>query len=96
MKRSSFTAAVALAILFTAGQAFAEVQWTRGEVKKVDLDQGKVTVKHEEITNLDMPPMTMVFTASDPEILKKLAPGQSAEFEFADDKGRIVIRQIRE
>jgi Cu/Ag efflux protein CusF len=95
MKRSLFAATGALFLMFATGQAFADVSWTRGEVKKVDLEQGKVTVKHEEIKSLDMPSMTMVFTTTDPTMLKDLAPGQTAEFEFADANGRIVIKQIR-
>lgn len=99
MKRAGFSIAAASALLLltaAVAPAVAEVTWTRGEVKKVDLDQGKVTVKHDEITNLDMPSMTMVFTTSDPAILQRLKPGQVAEFEFADDKGRIVIKQMKE
>ena len=36
---------------------------TEAEVRKVDKAHGKVTLKHGEIKNLDMPPMTMVFTS---------------------------------
>lgn len=96
MKRLTFVAAVAATLMAAAGAVSAEVAWTKGEVKKVDLEQGKVTVKHEEIKNLDMPPMTMVFTATDPKVLQALKPGQTAEFEFVDDKGRIVIKQVKE
>lgn len=38
---------------------------TDGEVKKVDQEAGKVTIKHGDIKHLDMPGMTMVFTAKD-------------------------------
>ena len=40
----------------------AETAYTEGEVKRVDLSLGKITIKHGFIKNLDMPPMTMVFT----------------------------------
>jgi Cu(I)/Ag(I) efflux system protein CusF len=33
----------------------------KGEIKKIDLAQKKITIKHEDIPNLDMPGMTMVF-----------------------------------
>lgn len=33
----------------------------RGEIKNIDLDQKKLTIKHQDIPNLDMPAMTMVF-----------------------------------
>jgi Cu(I)/Ag(I) efflux system periplasmic protein CusF len=96
MKRTGISIVAGTLLLLAAAPAVAEVSWTRGEVKKVDLEQGKVTVKHEEITSLDMPSMTMVFTTSDPEILKRLAPGQVAEFEFVNDNGRVVIKQMKE
>ena len=37
-----------------------------GEVRKVDLEAGKVTLKHGDIKSLDMPAMTMVFRQSLP------------------------------
>jgi Cu/Ag efflux protein CusF len=37
---------------------------TAGEITRVDARTGKLTIRHEEIKNLDMPPMTMVFALS--------------------------------
>ena len=52
---------VAAALLLTAPlSAFAE-EFTKGTVKKVDAAAKKVTIIHEELKNLDMPAMTMVF-----------------------------------
>jgi Cu/Ag efflux protein CusF len=34
---------------------------TDGEVRKVDKEGGKLTLKHADIKSLDMPAMTMVF-----------------------------------
>ncbi len=45
------------------------------EVKKVDKDAGKVTLKHAEIKSLDMPAMTMVFRVKDDALWAKLAEG---------------------
>lgn len=70
--------------------------WTKGEVTKVDKELGKVTIRHEEITNLDMPPMRMVFRVADPEMLDQLKPGQKGEFYFVDENGRMLIKQIKE
>ncbi|CDS53415.1 putative exported protein [Polaromonas sp. CG9_12] len=38
---------------------------TSGEVRKIDTEQGKLTIKHEAIENLQMPGMTMVFKATE-------------------------------
>lgn len=68
---------------------------TSGEVRKVDLEQGKVTLKHEAITNLDMPPMTMIFRADSPEMLKDLKPGDKVSFHAESKEGAIVVTHIQ-
>ena len=48
---------------------------TNAEVRKVDKEGKKITLKHSEIKNLDMPPMTMVFRVKDAAMLDKIQPG---------------------
>jgi Cu(I)/Ag(I) efflux system periplasmic protein CusF len=67
---------------------------TSGEVRKVDPAQGKVTIKHEAITNLDMPAMTMVFRAEKPDLLKDLKAGDKIRFHAESDKGALVVTRI--
>ena len=43
-----------------------------GEIRKVDTDNKKITIKHGEIKNLDMPPMTMVFQVKDDALLGRV------------------------
>ncbi len=92
---------ILMAILFGSapgGTAVAaeEPVWTKGEVTKVKPDTGKVTIRHEEIANLDMPAMKMIFTAEDPALLEGLKPGDKREFYFVKENGRFMIKQIRE
>ena len=61
---------------------------TDGEVRKVDKDSGKITIRHGAISNLDMPPMTMVFQVSDPALLDKVQTGD--QIRFAAEKPRGV------
>lgn len=68
---------------------------TAGEVRKVDLEQSKVTIKHEPITNLDMPPMTMVFRVAQPELLKELKTGDRVQFHAENRDGSIVVTHIQ-
>lgn len=84
-------------IAFTPATAAAEEElvWTKGEVTKVNKELGKVTLKHEEIKNLDMPPMRMIFRVADPKMLDQLKPGQKGEFYIIDKNGRMVIKQIK-
>ena len=46
-----------------------------GEIRKIDLDSKKITLKHGDIKNLDMPGMTMVFQIKDPIMLEKVKVG---------------------
>lgn len=67
---------------------------TEGEVRKVDKEAGKLTLKHGEIKQLDMPPMTMVFSVKDKAMLDKLQPGDKVKFTAASEGGRFTITQI--
>ena len=51
-----------------------------GEVRKIDKETGKITIKHGPIKNLDMPPMTMVFQARDPALLVRVKAGDKVRF----------------
>jgi len=69
----------------------ASAKLTAGEVRKVDAEQGKVTIKHEPIGNLDMPAMTMVFKAGKPELLKGIQAGDKIEFRAENVAGAFVV-----
>ena len=65
-----------------------------GEVRKVDRDNLKITIKHGEIKSLDMPPMTMVFTVKDPAMLEAAKPGDKVRFGVAREDGKFVVTAI--
>ena len=67
-----------------------------GEVKKVDQDTGKVTIKHGEIKHLDMPGMTMVFTAKDKNLLTSVKPGDKIKFLVVSEGGKMVVTEIQQ
>ena len=103
-----FLSAAALAASTLAGtQAFAQVpmdhskmemaaptDMTEGEVRRIDTGAGKVTIKHGEIKNLDMPPMTMVFTVAQPAMLSDLKVGDKVRFVVEQQNGKMVITHI--
>jgi Cu(I)/Ag(I) efflux system periplasmic protein CusF len=68
---------------------------TDGEIRKVDKDAGKVTIKHGEIKNLDMPGMTMIFTAKDKSLLDKVQTGDKVKFAVINDGGKMVVTDIQ-
>ena len=64
------------------------------EVRKIDKDAKKVTLKHGPIKNLDMPGMTMVFQVKDAALLDKLVlltPGDKIMFTAEQQQGAFVV-----
>ena len=70
-------------------------EMTKGVVKKVDEQQMKVTIKHEELKNLDMSAMTMVFAIGDATILEKLKVGEEIEFVADRVNGRLTVTEVK-
>ena len=68
---------------------------TDGEVRKVDKDAGKVTIKHGAIKNLDMPPMTMVFQVKDKALLNSVQSGDKVRFRAETENGKFLVTDIR-
>ena len=88
MKRS--TMAVVLALAATGALA----QLAEGEIRKVDKDAQKLTIKHGEIKSIDMPPMTMVFRVKNAQMLEAVKPGDKVKFEAQKEGGQYVVTTI--
>ena len=67
---------------------------SEGEVRKVDKNAGKLTLKHGPISNLDMPPMTMVFRVKDAGMLDAVKQGDKVKFVAENVGGQIVVTKI--
>ena len=65
-----------------------------GEVRKVDKDAKKITIKHGPLANLDMPAMTMVFQVKDPAMLDKVKAGDKVKFVAEKVGGAFTVTQI--
>lgn len=65
-----------------------------GEVRKIDKEQGKLTLKHGPIANLDMPGMTMVFKVSSPRLLEAIKPGDQVKFAVENRNGALTVTAI--
>jgi Cu/Ag efflux protein CusF len=65
-----------------------------GEVRKVDKDAKKITLRHGELKQLDMPPMTMVFQVKDPALLDKVKAGDRVKFRAQSSGGTMVVTEI--
>jgi Cu(I)/Ag(I) efflux system periplasmic protein CusF len=80
----------------TATAIATDLPWISGDVRRVDPRAGKVTLKHGAITNLDMPPMTMVFAVADPALLKDLQVGARIEFSVDQIQGQYTVLRWRQ
>ena len=79
---------------FVAASAFAQAALTEGEVRKVDKAAGKITLKHGEIRNLDMPPMTMVFRVKEPTMLAAVKEGDKVKFTAERVDGAYTVTSL--
>ena len=79
----------------TATVSKSDLPLTDGEVRKVDMEYKKITIKHGEIKNLDMPGMTMVFGVKDAALLDKIKAGDKVKFSAEKSGGAIVVTDIQ-
>jgi Cu(I)/Ag(I) efflux system periplasmic protein CusF len=98
MKRLIFAFVAVLALL----PAFADDSHHKagalsdGEVRKVDKDAKKITIKHGPLANLDMPGMTMVFQVQDPAMLQQVKPGDKVKFRAEKVGGTFTVTRIEQ
>ena len=87
----------ALAAVAPGSPVFAQgtAAMTDGEVRKVDKDNRKLTLKHGDIKNLDMPAMTMVFQVADPKMLDMVKAGDKVRFQASNDGGKLTVTAIQ-
>lgn len=78
-----------------AMQTVDAVALSDGEIRKIDKETGKITIKHGPIKNLDMPPMSMVFTAKDKALLDRVKVGDKIRFMAVDEGGKLVVTDIQ-
>ena len=74
----------------SAGQS----SMSEGEIKNVDKDAGKLTIKHGELKNLGMPGMTMVFRVKDPVMLAQVKVGDKIHFVAEKVSGALTVTSL--
>ena len=65
-----------------------------GEVRKIDRAGKKLTLKHGEISGMDMPPMTMVFAVKDAALLDRLKVGAPVRFKVQQSGATLLITEL--
>jgi Cu/Ag efflux protein CusF len=94
MRKLVLTAILGLG-LSTAVMAHDGRPMVSGVITKIDQSAGKVTLKHEEIPNLQMEAMTMAYPVKDPAMLKGLKPGDKVKFEAEEVNGQANVVEIK-
>jgi len=62
----------------------SEQKWTEGIVRRISSAEEKITIKHGEIKNIGMPPMTMTFQVKDSVLLQDLKIRDEIRFQVKD------------
>ena len=75
--------------------ATVDAATSHGEVKKVDIDACKVTIKHGELKNIGMGAMTMVFKVEDKAVIDKLKTGDKIAFVAESDNGQLKANNVK-
>ena len=65
-----------------------------GEIRRVDKDAKKITIKHGPLEKLEMPAMTMVFQVSDPSMLDQVKAGDKVKFQAEKVGGAFTVTKI--
>lgn len=91
MRRTFFS--LALAALVVAAPVLAQT-FTDGEIRRVDKEAKKLTIKHGPIPNLNMDGMTMVFQVKDPAMLDQVKAGDKIRFQADKIGGQYTVTKI--
>lgn len=72
----------------------ASGDYSDGEVRRVDRDAQKITLRHGPIPSLGMPDMTMVFRVSDAAMLDAIRPGDKVQFKADRVGGQYTVTEL--
>ena len=68
--------------------------WVEAEVRRIDIERQRVSLRHGAIPNLEMAPMTMVFQVRDPALLQRLRQGERIRFSADRVDGEYTLMDI--
>jgi Cu/Ag efflux protein CusF len=94
-RRPLVTMTLMVATLIFAEVGLAQTDMAQGEVRRLDMQNAKVTIRHGDIKTLDMPPMTMVFVAKPKSLLDNLKVGDKIQFTAIEENSQYVVTDIK-
>ncbi len=80
-------------VALAAPMALAQQAEATGEVRRVDATEGKITIKHGAIKELNLPAMTLIYEAP-PALLADIQPGDKVRFTVVHKDGKYVITAL--
>ena len=86
---------VILVIFMALSFSVYAVEWTKGEIRRIDPDNKKITIRHQEIKSLDMPEMSMVFQVENIALLQGLNVNDRVEFVAEMKDKKYFVKEIR-
>lgn len=94
--KKALTALLSAVLLMATASVFAQtaLPQVNAEVRKVDPDAQKITLKHAEIPNLEMSAMTMVFRVKDPALLQKAKAGDQVKVTVDKVEGALTVMSM--
>jgi len=92
-KRGTLLAALLAAALTAAADATGGAP-AEGELRRIDRQARKLTIRHGPIPQLDMPAMTMVFQVADAALLERARPGAKIRFRVEKRGAQYVVTEI--
>ncbi|RZL86968.1 MAG: copper-binding protein [Variovorax sp.] len=93
LRNTAFSVLIALASA-TAWAAGNANELAEGEVRKIDKDSRKLTLKHGPVKNLDMPGMTMAFQVKDGAMLDAVQTGDKVRFQAEKIDGKLTVTRL--
>lgn len=82
------------ALVLGATLSLAQAETVEGDVRKVDATAGKITLRHDEIKSLNMPPMTMSYRVRNAAWLTTVQVGDRVKFSADKVNGQFTITEL--
>jgi Cu/Ag efflux protein CusF len=70
-------------------------EWASGEIRRLDPENKRLTIKHGDIKSIDMPPMTMVFYVKESSLLEGFQVQDTVEFQTTAEGTKYIVTAIR-
>ncbi|CAM5183077.1 copper-binding protein [Oligella ureolytica] len=95
MRKFLAAAVMGLSVLGLATVSSAQDEASaRGEVRRLDVAKGTITIKHGAITDLNLPAMTLVYEA-DSALLQGIEPGDQVRFKVRHENNTYKVIELK-